>query len=163
MATEDGEENPVEPSSSQSILVRLWQRRVQKLGLRPRAAAGFIAAFWIVGIVVFGIVEHLLDRDTFTTVWDGMWWATQTVTTVGYGDIVPEQTYGQIVAAILMVGGLSLFSVLTGVVTSAFVASAQAVRRAQGEDPVMQRLDELGRQLEFLRGDIETLSKRSDR
>ena len=43
-----------------------------------------------VAIVIFGVVERLVDPDTFDTVWDGMWWATQTVTTVGYGDVVPQ-------------------------------------------------------------------------
>lgn len=44
-----------------------------------------------------------------------------TVTTVGYGDVVPAQTAGKIVASFLLLGGLSLLAVVTGVVTSVFV------------------------------------------
>ena len=86
------------------------ERRVQRKGLRPRVAASVIALLWVIAIVIFGIVEHLVDEQSFDTVWDGMWWATQTVTTVGYGDIVPEDTAGQVIAAVLMIGGLSLFA-----------------------------------------------------
>ena len=35
-----------------------------------------------------------VDKDDFSSVWDGMWWAVQTVTTVGYGDAVPTTVAG---------------------------------------------------------------------
>jgi voltage-gated potassium channel len=90
------------------------QKRVERKGLRPRFAAYVIVALWSFAIVVFGVIEHLVDPETFDSVWLGMWWAMQTVTTVGYGDVVPEQTAGKVIAAFLMLGGLSLFAVVTG-------------------------------------------------
>src|SRR6187549_3102560 len=121
-------------------LGRRFQKRVDKKGLRPRYAAYVIVAFWGLGVVVFGIVERLVDPDTFDNVWLGMWWAIQTVTTVGYGDVVPQSTAGKVIASFLMLGGLSLFAVVTGAITSAFVAQAQG--RMGGGDPVIQKLDE---------------------
>ena len=53
---------------------RWLDRRVRSRGLRPRNAAYLIVAVWLVAVVMFGIVEHLLDRQTFPTVWLGMWW-----------------------------------------------------------------------------------------
>src|SRR5512139_3054477 len=97
---------------------RWVQRRVEKKGLRPRYAAYLIVSVWAVAVVVFGTVEHLVDPDTFPNVWLGMWWALQTVTTVGYGDVVPAQTAGKVIACFLLLGGLSLLAVVTGVVTS---------------------------------------------
>jgi voltage-gated potassium channel len=128
-----------------------FQRRVERKGLRPRYAAYVIVAFWGLGVVVFGIVERLVDPDTFDSVWLGMWWAIQTVTTVGYGDIVPGSTTGKVIASFMMLGGLSLFAVVTGAITSAFVAQAQ--RRMQG-DPVVERLDQLADQLKKLQEDV---------
>ena len=92
-------------------------------------------------MVVFSVVERLVDPGTFDTVWLSMWWAIQTVTTVGYGDVVPGTTAGKVIASFLMLGGLSLFAVVTGAITSVFVAQAQR-GRVQG-DPVVERLDEL--------------------
>jgi voltage-gated potassium channel Kch len=133
---------------------RLIERRVEKKGLRPRVAASIIAVLWLIAIVVFGIAEHLIDPDTFDTVWLGMWWATQTVTTVGYGDVVPVDAGGQLIATVLMIGGLSLFAVVTGFITSAFVASAQAETRGTAEDPVMVKLVEIEAQLAAIRADV---------
>src|SRR5262245_66312840 len=137
---------------------RFLERRVQRHGLRPRLAAAVIAAVWLIAIVVFGIVERLVDPDTFDNVWLGMWWATQTVTTVGYGDVVPHDTVGKVIATLLMVGGLSLFAVVTGVITSVFVARAQADRRWTKGDPVMGKLDQITAELEEMRGEVARLA-----
>jgi voltage-gated potassium channel len=137
-----------------TALDRVFARRVAKRGLRPRVAASLIAILWLIATVVFGIVEHLIDPQTFDTIWEGMWWATQTVTTVGYGDVVPADVTGKLIAALLMIGGLSLFAVVTGAITSAFVARAQFESREEGDDPVLVRLGELEAQVAALRADL---------
>ena len=129
-------------------------RRVEKKGLRPRVAASIIAILWVIAIVIFGIVERLVDPETFDNIWLGMWWATQTVTTVGYGDVVPADTAGQLIATVLMIGGLSLFAVITGFITSAFVARAQAENRARADDPVIVKLGEIEAQIKALKDDL---------
>ena len=139
---------------SGSLGERILDRRIKRKGIRPRVAAAIIAVLWLVAIVVFGILERLVDPDTFGSIWSGMWWATQTVTTVGYGDVVPGSTGGQLLATILMVGGLSLFAVVTGAITSLFVARAQQDQRSSAEDPVLARLDALGAEVEALRAEL---------
>src|SRR5262249_49178260 len=81
---------------------RLIRRGPKGPALRIRYAADLIAAVWILAVIVFGTVEHLIDSKTFPTVWLGMWWALQTVTMVGYGDVVPAQTSGMIIASFLL-------------------------------------------------------------
>jgi voltage-gated potassium channel len=141
---------------------RYLERRVERHGLRPRLAAAVIAAVWLIAIVVFGIVERLVDPESFDNIWLGMWWATQTVTTVGYGDVVPQGTAGQIVATALMVGGLSLFAVITGVITSVFVARAQAERRSSADDPVIGKLDQISAELEEMRDEVTRIAAQQD-
>jgi voltage-gated potassium channel len=141
-------------------LGRIVQRRVERKGrLTPRLAATLIAGFWLVGVVVFGIVERLVDPDSFDNIWLGMWWALQTVTTVGFGDVVPESTAGKLIASILMLGGLSLFGVVTGAITSIFVTQAQVQARARAgtEDPVTQRLDQVSAKLQRLADEVASL------
>ncbi len=130
-------------------------RRIEKKGLKPRYAAYVVIAFWTLAIIIFGVVERLIDPDTFGSIWLGIWWATQTVTTVGYGDVVPQQTAGKAIAVILMLGGLSFLAVLTGAITSAFVTRAQAEEKEESGDAVMERLDELSSQLEAIRADLD--------
>jgi voltage-gated potassium channel len=140
-------------------LRRGLRKRILSGGLTPRFAAGVIALAWAFAVVLFGVVEYLVDKESFGSVWMGMWWAMQTVTTVGYGDVVPGQTSGKVIATFLMLGGLSLFAVVTGAITSAFVAQAQARFRAEEEDPVVTRLDELATQLESVRAELAELRR----
>jgi voltage-gated potassium channel len=133
---------------------------MERKGLRPRFAAYVIVAFWTTAIIVFGVVERLVDPRTFHSIWLGMWWATQTVTTVGYGDIVPQQTIGKIIAVFLMLGGLSLLAVVTGAITSAFVTRAEAERREAGDDPTMRALQEVASKLEAIEAELARLQPR---
>jgi len=84
-----------------------------------------------------------------------MWWAVETVTTVGYGDVVPQQTAGKIIAGLLMVGGLALLSVITALITSGFVSRAESHRRAAEGDPLMRKLDQLTMELQAVRAELE--------
>jgi voltage-gated potassium channel len=143
-------------------LGRHLERRVQRKGLRPRYFAAVIAALWGVGVVVFGVVERLVDPDTFDTVWLAMWWAIQTVTTVGYGDAVPANTAGKLIGSLLMLGGLSLYAVVTGVITSVFVARAQADRDAAEGNLISQELELMNGQLQAMKAELARLERETD-
>jgi voltage-gated potassium channel len=131
--------------------------RLGRKGLRPRDAAYLIAAFWTIAVVVFGVVEWLIDPKTFHSVWLGIWWAIETVTTVGYGDVVPDQAAGKVIAGVLMLGGLSLLSVITAAITSGFVSRAETRRRAAGDDPVLHKLDHVTLELQAVRTELKQL------
>ena len=106
--------------------------------------------------------DHRADRRlrTFPSIWLAFWWAIQTVTTVGYGDVVPGQASGKAMAAVLMIVGLAFLSVVTATITSVFVARRQAELAEAGKDPVMRRLDEIAKRLEAI--DAQLGSRRPD-
>ncbi len=77
--------------------------------------------FALFNIVTFSAsFIYLFEKDTpntfFKTIPDGMWWAMSTITTVGYGDIVPITLGGKIIAVITMLAGLALFALLISIV-----------------------------------------------
>jgi voltage-gated potassium channel len=81
---------------------------------------------------------------------DSLWWAIVTVTTVGYGDIVPESTAGRFVASVLMLAGVSAIPITTSLVVSVFVARAQAEQKERDREEreeLMVRLDRIERAL----------------
>jgi voltage-gated potassium channel len=146
---------PEQPSATK---VDRWiDRRLSNRALRPRNAARLIAVIWLATVVLFGVLARIVDPDTFDTVWLAFWWALQTITTVGYGDVVPQNTAGKAVGAVLMLGGLSLLSVITATITSAFVARRQADAQASGDDPVMKQLQQIESRLDGIDAELRRL------
>lgn len=131
--------------------------REQRKGLRPRDAAILIIGVWFLAIVVFGVVEHLVEPKTFPTAWLGMWWALETVTTVGYGDVVPVGTTGRIIASFLLLGGLAFLTVIIAMITGGFVARYQRQTSAAGEDHIIQRIEQLSLELKEVHTEVQGL------
>ena len=80
---------------------------------------------------------RIADHDNFPSLGLAVWWALQTVTTVGYGDVVPTTSFGRVVGGAEMVLGVSFIAFLTAGVTSAVIqrgqAGAEEDERAQRE------------------------------
>jgi voltage-gated potassium channel Kch len=138
-------------------LVAWASGREQRKGLRARDAAILIIVVWFLAIAVFGIVEHLVEPKVFPTVWLGMWWALVTVTTVGYGDVVPVSTAGRIIASFLLLGGLAFLTVIIAMITGGFVARYQRETSAAGEDHISQGMEQLSLEIKELRAEVRDL------
>jgi voltage-gated potassium channel len=93
--------------------------------------------------VGFAVLIRLLDPHDFPTIGLALWWAVMTVTTVGYGDIVPTTTAGRIVASGLMVVGFASLSLLTGFVASLLVHRRAAADAESGLVGIEKRLEEI--------------------
>jgi voltage-gated potassium channel len=125
-----GEAN-AEPMGNETRLER-WLDRALARAATPRGGATVIATITTIATVGFGLLMTTLDHQNFTTVGQGLWWAVQTVTTVGYGDHVPTNTAGRLVAAAVMLLGLAFLAVITAAITSSFVARATEERTRRG-------------------------------
>ena len=91
----------------------------------PRGAAVVIATVSAAMTVGAGILMTLVDHEQFPSIGSGLWWAAQTVTTVGYGDDVPVSFAGRLLAVGVMLVGIGFLTVITAVITSTFVARAR--------------------------------------
>ena len=138
----------------------LIERRLSKFLREPpsvRLAAGVIVVATTLVVVGGGILIRVLDHHEYSTVWVGMWWSLQTVTTVGYGDVTPKAVAGRLVGAFVMLEGIAFLAIVTAAITSTFVARAQSERAAAEQadeeteearvdarfDDLVQRLDRL--------------------
>ena len=122
-----------------------WFERKVRRATRPRQAAALIAVVTTLITVGSGLLMTLVDHQTFPLLLGGgLWWAVQTVTTVGYGDYVPENVAGRIVATLVMIGGIGFVTVLTAAITSGFVARSSAERsHAQDAPPSAEVLQQI--------------------
>jgi voltage-gated potassium channel len=137
-------------SRAQSLIAKRTQRAVANRRVFP-----YLVSVTLLLGVIAGFVVTLVDRDEFPTFGDGLWWAIVTLGTVGYGDLVPGNTAGRAVGAIVIVVGVTFIAFLTAVVTSSIV-SADQERAAEAEKRRREVSDEDTRQL--LRDVLERLT-----
>ena len=115
----------------------------------PRSAAIVIAAATTLTAVAAGILMTVVDRENYPSIGAGLWWAAQTVTTVGYGDSVPVTVPGRLLAVLVMLLGISFLTVITAAITSAFVTRSRLEQtRSDAEPPTAEQLREIERRLE---------------
>jgi voltage-gated potassium channel Kch len=99
----------------------------------------------------------VVDNTEYPNVWIGMWWALQTVTTVGYGDVTPENVAGRAVGALIMLEGVAFIAIVTAAITSSFVSRArekldasQSKEELSDRDLMEKRFHELEQKLDSL-------------
>jgi voltage-gated potassium channel len=123
------------------------ERRLTRFLSEPpsvRTAASVIVSATAAVVIAGGVLMRLLDHGEYSDIWVGMWWALQTVTTVGYGDVTPENASGRIIAAFVMLQGIAFLAITTAAITSTFVARASKEResaRDADEDDAEVRID----------------------
>lgn len=106
-----------------------FEASVQR-GVARRGAFPFLVLATAALVVSGGMLARLTDRKDFDSYGDAIWWAVVTLTTVGYGDIVPETAWGRTIGGFLMILGITFISFLTANVTSLFISSEQGEREA---------------------------------
>jgi voltage-gated potassium channel len=99
------------------VRVERWYDR-----LSLARAVSTVLAIAIILVTIAGILARLVEPETFKSLGLAYWWAVTTVTTVGYGDVVPESPAGRVVASMLMLTGLALIPTLTSVIVSTLIA-----------------------------------------
>ena len=117
-----------------AVVGRLQQHSGRAMGRQGILYVAILAAFFV---FIGGVSIHELEPERAPTVWDGLWWAVVTLTTVGYGDISPATFEGRVLATFLMVSGLAVIGALAGSVGAVFLA--------QDDGGIEERLDHIQR------------------
>jgi voltage-gated potassium channel len=149
---QDVPESVVRPGKKVSFV----ERRIRKIVNARSVTLGLALTF--VGLAVIGgIIIRFVDHENFPSVGLGIWWALQTVTTVGYGDVVPTTLAGRTIGGLVMVIGIAFISFVTAGVTSALVqraarAGSEADRDQREEiaQRIVDGLAELQRRLDAI-------------
>jgi len=109
--------------------------------------------------VAAGLLMRIVDHDDFPTFGAGLWWAVQTVTTVGYGDRVPKNAAGELLAALVMLVGIGFVTVITASITSSFVERVRRQRGGGAESPATaEHLERVEARLERIEAALRTRS-----
>jgi voltage-gated potassium channel len=122
----------------------LVERRMSKFLREPpsiRIAASVIVTATALIVVGGGVLIRVVDHSEYPSIWVGMWWSLQTVTTVGYGDVTPSHASGRLVGVFVMLEGIAFLAIITAAITSTFVARAERERSlAEGvEDAALEQ------------------------
>ena len=134
---------------------RLERRVTETLfGLTMRKALGLILTVAGVLALATAVLERLID-PAFDTFSHALWFSITTVSTVGYGDYVPESGAGRLVASALMLTGISLIPLVTSVVVAILVAERNRYAREEERRDlglILERLESVDRRL----GELES-------
>ena len=126
---------------------------LRQLLSRHHLGITLLASFII--IVFAGVIIASLD-PAIKTPWDGLWWAWVTITTVGYGDIVPVSNIGKVFAGLLIAMGVGLFSMLTSSFSAFFMTREEENVSAQ-EQLSIEKLEKVEHMLNVLEEKIDRL------
>jgi voltage-gated potassium channel len=85
--------------------------------------------FFLMVLFMSSVAEFYLEHDVqpagFGSVPAALWWAVATLTTTGYGDVVPITPLGRLIAAVVMICGLGVFGLWTGILATGFAAETR--------------------------------------
>jgi len=88
-----------------------------------RVRIAVFVSFILILCTILGTIMYLIEDDAsgFTSIPESVYWAIVTLTTVGYGDIAPQEPLGQLIASLVMILGYAIIVIPTGIITSEIV------------------------------------------
>lgn len=105
--------------------------RVFKTSKEPLVAVGSLA---VVYILVSALIILNVEPNSFDTFFDAVYWATVSLTTMGYGDIYPVTTIGRIVTMLSSVFGIAIVALPAGIITAGYMNEIEKDKPADGGD-----------------------------
>lgn len=82
----------------------------------------------IISSCIMYFAEHLAQPKVFTSIPATLWWATVTLTTTGYGDMVPITVIGKLMTGVIMLTGVAIFALPAGIITAGFLEEMRKLK-----------------------------------
>ena len=93
-----------------------------------------VASLAVAYVLVSALVIYNVEPDSFATFFDAVYWATISLTTVGYGDIYPITTVGRVVTMVSSIFGIAVIALPSGVITAGYMEEIAAQNRENDEN-----------------------------
>ncbi|OGA29593.1 MAG: hypothetical protein A3I65_10360 [Betaproteobacteria bacterium RIFCSPLOWO2_02_FULL_68_150] len=129
-------------AESASVFILLWVLKlathapgvgmIARVFHNERSALGAAAALFAIVLFSAATIAHWLEAERqpehFGSIPASLWWAVVTLTTTGYGDVVPQSALGRVIGGLVMLCGISVLALLAGILATGF---AEEVRRRE--------------------------------
>ncbi len=125
------------------LRIERQSKGLKRLGtvLRRKVPELFITIFVAsILLCVSATLIYYVEPETFNTIPQGIWWATQTLTTVGYGDVYPKTTGGRIIGVLVAFMGVCLFALPAGVLGSGLMEIVAEKRHVEEMANIRKRI-----------------------
>ena len=108
-------------SKNISIIINVFKKQKDSLVVVCALAVGYI--------VVTALVMFNFEPDTFNTFFDAIYWATVSLTTVGYGDVYATSTVGRIITMISSIFGIAIVALPAGIITAGYMDEINDIKQ----------------------------------
>lgn len=147
-----------------------WTALLRLRGPRRRLgvvqAVGLVASATAVVVVLGAVLVTITDPEAFPHLGVALWWAATTITTVGYGDVVPLSGAGRVIGAVLMFAGIGALAFVTAIAASSIVVGEveEEEREIEAyEHRLERRLDLLDRRMATIERMLRNASDDNDK
>lgn len=117
-------------TQSAQMIFNVFKKRANELVL------SFVLTIFLIVIAscILYFAEHMhpVNKSHFTSIPATLWWAVVTLTTTGYGDMVPMTVVGKFLAALIMLTGVAFFALPAGIITAGFLDELKFIRNNKG-------------------------------
>ena len=156
---------PMLPASMNSLkLLRVLQlfallRLNQRLMWKIFTPSGIRFAAIMTALVALGGGAALKVTEGYESTWTGVWLSIQTMTTVGYGDVVPHTVTGQLIAVFIMIVGIGFMTLIIGVMARKLLSNREAgsglpTMSTHPVQDIVVKLDEVSKRLSQLEEEV---------
>ena len=113
-------------SKSFEIIANVFKQQKNVLSAVATLAVGYV--------MISALVIYSVEPDSFNTFFDAVYWATISLTTVGYGDIYPISTIGRVVTMVSSAFGIAIIALPSGVITAGYLAEINKQKNNDNDD-----------------------------